>query len=213
MTNILLIIDALITKIYSDIQSWSYTNSVIINAGGFTIGYSTYYYVTAILALFTPIFLTLKNNMIYVGKKIGIQKTGYIYIILNFIINIIILTGTWLITLLITFLLLEYVLNIKLLGLKSNIKEGQKKDFIISKIEAKNNESIIENSKKLEKKNEKELIIGTQILKSEEESFDKLNINKEEIELFDKLNINKEETELFDIKRETEYNNLIKKLF
>ena len=200
MTNILLIIDALITKIYSDIQSWSYTNSVIINAGGFTIGYSTYYYVTAILALFTPIFLTLKNNMIYVGKKIGIQKTGYIYIILNFIINIIILTGTWLITLLITFLLLEYVLNIKLLGLKSNIKEDQKKDFIISKTEAKNNESIIENSKKLEKKNEKELIIGTQILKSEEESLDKLNINKEEIELF-------------DIKRETEYNNLIKKLF
>tara|TARA_Y100000389_G_scaffold200378_1_gene240656 strand:- start:2439 stop:3041 length:603 start_codon:yes stop_codon:yes gene_type:complete len=200
MTNILLIIDALITKIYSDIQSWSYTNSVIINAGGFTIGYSTYYYVTAILALFTPIFLTLKNNMIYVGKKIGIQKTGFIYIILNFIINIIILTGTWLITLLITFLLLEYVLNIKLLGLKSNIKEDQKKDFIISKTEAKNNESIIENSKKLEKKNEKELIIGTQILKSEEESLDKLNINKEEIELF-------------DIKRETEYNNLIKKLF
>ena len=200
MTNILLIIDALITKIYSDIQSWSYTNSVIVNAGGFTIGYSTYYYVTGILALFTPIFLTLKNNMVYVGKKIGIEKTGLIYIILNFIINIIILTGTWLITLLITFLLLEYVLNIKLLGLKSNIKVDQKKDFIISKTEAKNNESIIENSKKLEKKNEKELIIGTQILKSEEESLDKLNINKEEIELF-------------DIKRETEYNNLIKKLF
>lgn len=200
MTNILLIINALITKIYSDFQSWSYTNSIIVNAGGFTIGYSTYYYITGILALFTPIFLTFKNNMTYVGKKIGIEKTGYIYIILNFIINIIILTGTWLITLLITFLLLEYIVNIKLLGLKSNIKENEKKDFIISKTEAKNNESIIENSKKLEKKNEKELIIGTQILKSEEESLDKLNINKKEIELF-------------DIKKVTEYNNLIKKLF
>ena len=97
MTNILLIINALITKIYSDFQSWSYTNSIIVNAGGFTIGYSTYYYITGILALFTPIFLTFKNNMTYVGKKIGIEKTGYIYIILNFIINIIILTGTWLI--------------------------------------------------------------------------------------------------------------------
>lgn len=200
MKNIFIIIDAIITKLYRDFQSWSYTNSVIVNAGGWTIGYSTYYYITGILALFTPIFLTLKNNIVYVGKKIGIEKTGYIYIILNFIINIIILTGTWLITLLITFLLLEYLLNIKLLGLKSNIKENQKKDFIISKTEAKNNESIIENSKKLEKKNEKELIIGTHILKSEEESLNKLDINNEEIELF-------------DIKKETEYNNLIKKLF
>ena len=201
MTNILLIIDALITKLYSDIQSWSYTNSVIVNAGGFTIGYSTYYYVTGILALFTPVFLTLKNNMTFIGKKIGIEKTGIIYTILNFLINIIILTGTWLITLLITFFLLEYVLNIKLLGLKSNIKENEKKDFIISKTEAKINEPIIENSKKLEKKNEKELLIGTKILKTEEETLYDIDIKDDNIELFNNKDNKKE------------YNNLIKKLF
>jgi len=200
MTNIFLVIDAIITKLYSDIQSWSYTNSVIVNAGGFTIGYSTYYYVTGILTLLAPIFIMLKKNVIKLGNKIGINKTGIIYNIINFFINIIILTSTWLITLLITFLLLEYVLNIKLLGLKSNIKEDQKKDFIISKTEAKINEPIIENSKKLEKKNEKELLIGTQILKTEEESLDKLEIKEDKIELF-------------DIKKEAEYNNLIKKIF
>tara|TARA_B100001142_G_C14204279_1_gene605082 strand:+ start:69 stop:671 length:603 start_codon:yes stop_codon:yes gene_type:complete len=200
MTNIFLIIDAIITKLYRDIQSWSYTNSVIVNAGGFTIGYSTYYYVTGILTLLAPVFIMLKKNVIKFGNKIGINKTGIIYNIINFFINIIILTSTWLITLLITFLLLEYVLNIKLLGLKSNIKEDQKKDFIISKTEAKINEPIIENSKKLEKKNEKELLIGTQILKTEEESLDKLEIKEENIELF-------------DMKKEAEYDNLIKKLF
>ena len=200
MTNIFLIIDAIITKLYRDIQSWSYTNSVIVNAGGFTIGYSTYYYVTGILTLLAPVFIMLKKNVIKFGNKIGINKTGIIYNIINFFINIIILTSTWLITLLITFLLLEYVLNIKLLGLKSNIKEDQKKDFIISKTEAKINEPIIENSKKLEKKNEKELLIGTQILKTEEESLDKLKIKEENIELF-------------DMKKEAEYDNLIKKLF
>ena len=152
MTNIFLIIDAIITKLYRDIQSWSYTNSVIVNAGGFTIGYSTYYYVTGILTLLAPVFIMLKKNVIKFGNKIGINKTGIIYNIINFFINIIILTSTWLITLLITFLLLEYVLNIKLLGLKSNIKEDQKKDFIISKTEAKINEPIIENSKKIRKK-------------------------------------------------------------
>jgi len=200
MTNIFLIIDAIITKLYSDIQSWSYTNSVIVNAGGFTIGYSTYYYVTGILTLLAPVFIMLKKNVIKFGNKIGINKTGIIYNIINFFINIIILTSTWLITLLITFLLLEYILNIKLLGLKSNIKEDQKKDFIISKTEAKMNEPIIENSKKLEKKNEKELLIGTQILKTEEESLDKLELNEDKIELF-------------DMKKEEEYNNLIKKIF
>ena len=200
MTNIFLIIDAIITKLYSDIQSWSYTNSVIVNAGGFTIGYSTYYYVTGILTLLAPVFIMLKKNVIKFGNKIGINKTGIIYNIINFFINIIILTSTWLITLLITFLLLEYIVNIKLLGLKSNIKEDQKKDFIISKTEAKMNEPIIENSKKLEKKNEKELLIGTQILKTEEESLDKLELNEDKIELF-------------DMKKEEEYNNLIKKIF
>ena len=54
--------------------------------------------------------------------------------------------------------------------------------------------------KKLEKKNEKELLIGTQILKTEEESLDKLEIKEENIELF-------------DMKKEAEYDNLIKKLF
>tara|TARA_B110001450_G_scaffold191571_1_gene179755 strand:+ start:2387 stop:2989 length:603 start_codon:yes stop_codon:yes gene_type:complete len=199
MTNAILMIDAIITKLYSDIQSWSYTNSVIVNAGGFTIGYSTYYFITGILALFTPIYIILNKNITIFGNKIGINKTGIIYNILNFFINIISLTGKWLITLLITFLLLEYILNIKLLGLKSNVKADQKKDFIISKTEAKNNEPIIENSKKIEKKNEKELLIGTQILKTEEESLNKLNIKKEAIEFF-------------DIKKGMDYNNLIKKL-
>jgi len=173
----LLIIKAIITKLYNDIQSWSYTNSVIVNAGGFTIGYSTYYYVSGLLALLTPLFMIFKKNLELFGKSIGIGKSGILFQIIKFISNIIILTTTWLITLLITFLLLEYVLNIKLLGLKSNIKENEKKDFIISKTEASINESVIEKSKKLEKKNEKELLIGTEILKTEEQTLNDIKIN------------------------------------
>ena len=144
----LLIIKAIITKLYNDIQSWSYTNSVIVNAGGFTIGYSTYYYVSGLLALLTPLFMIFKKNLELFGKSIGIGKSGILFQIIKFISNIIILTTTWLITLLITFLLLEYVLNIKLLGLKSNIKE-----------------------------NEKELLIGTEILKTEEQTLNDIKIN------------------------------------
>ena len=39
-------LNAYITKLFNDIQNWAYANSVVINAGGFTIGYSTYYFIT-----------------------------------------------------------------------------------------------------------------------------------------------------------------------
>ena len=200
---IILIIKALLTKIYNDIQSWSYTNSVIVNAGGFTIGYSTYYYVTGLLTLLAPIYIILTKKLESIGKYIGINKTGIIYIIIKFITNIILLTGTWLITLLITFFLLEYVLNIQLLGLKSNIKENEKKDFIISKTEAQLSESIIENSKKLEKKNEKEFLIGSKILKNEEESFNEIN----------EIDIKENNIELFENEKMKEYDSLVRKIF
>lgn len=201
--TIILIIKALITKIYNDIQSWSYTNSVIVNAGGFTIGYSTYYYVTGLLTLLTPLYIILTKKLESIWKYIGINKTGLIYIIIKFITNIILLTCTWLITLLITFFLLEYVLNIQLLGLKSNIKEKEKKDFIISKTEAQLSESIIENSKKLEKKNEKEFLIGSKILKNEEESFNEIN----------EIDIKENNIEIFENKKMKEYDNLVRKIF
>jgi hypothetical protein len=200
---IILIIKALLTKIYNDIQSWSYTNSVIVNAGGFTIGYSTYYYVTGLLTLLTPLYIILTKKLESMGKYIGINKTGLIYIIIKFITNIILLTCTWLITLLITFFLLEYVLNIQLLGLKSNIKENEKKDFIISKTEAQLSESIIENSKKLEKKNEKEFLIGSKILKNEEESFNEIN----------EIDIKENNIELFENEKMKEYDSLVRKIF
>lgn len=212
MTNAILMIDAIITKLYSDIQSWSYTNSVIVNAGGFTIGYSTYYFITGILALFTPIYIILNKNITIFGNKIGINKTGIIYNILNFFINIISLTGKWLITLLITFLLLEYILNIKLLGLKSNIKENEKKDFIISKTEASINESLIEKSKKLEIKNEKELLIGTEILKTEEKTLNDIKINNTDTDTYTDIDgVNN--IEIFkEDKKNNGYNILMEKL-
>ena len=78
MTNFI-IVKALFTKLYNDIQSWAYTNSVVVNAGGFTIGYSTYYFITSLLALLTPIFIILTKKFENVGKKIGLEKKGIFY--------------------------------------------------------------------------------------------------------------------------------------
>jgi len=177
----LTIINAFITKLFNDIQNWAYANNVVINAGGFTIGYSTYYFITGMLALTTPLFVLISNNISNLAKIIGLTKTGYIYLSIQLICDIIIKIVIWLSTILITFILLEYFLNNNILKLKTNIKEQEKKDFIIAKakLETTNSESIIDNKKKIDIINQKDKIIGEEIVKKEEEMIEELAKNKE----------------------------------
>lgn len=178
--DIFKILNALYVKLFNDIQSWSYTNNVIVNASGFTIGYATFYFISQTLALLSPFLKIIKNNIISFAKNIGINKIKFIYIFIYPIFTFIQLSFIWLITLFFTFIFLEYVINIKILGLKSNIKDNEKKDFIVSKTEAKNKDSILENKNKIINKEEKEKIIGEKIIKSEEDTLNKLiNENNE----------------------------------
>lgn len=173
-------INAYITKLFNDIQNWAYANNVVINAGGFTIGYSTYYFITGIITLITPLFIYIGNNISIFANIIGLTKTGYIYLLIKFLSEIIVKTVIWLSTILITFMLLEYFLNNNILKLKTNIKETEKKDFIISKVKVETdaNKSIIENKKKIDILNQKDKIIGEEIVKKEEEIIDNLSLNK-----------------------------------
>jgi hypothetical protein len=173
-------INAYLTKIFNDIQNWAYANNVVINAGGFTIGYSTYYFITGIITLITPIFILFGNNISKLANIIGLTKTGYLYIIIKFISEVIIKIIVWLSTILITFILLEYFLNNNILKLKTNIKEIEKKDFIISKakIVSDTYDNILENKKKIDILNEKDKIIGQEIVRKEEELIDNLSIKK-----------------------------------
>jgi flagellar biosynthesis/type III secretory pathway M-ring protein FliF/YscJ len=113
-----------------------------------------------------------------------LTKTGYIYLSIQLICDIIIKIVIWLSTILITFILLEYFLNNNILKLKTNIKEQEKKDFIIAKakLETSNNESIIDNKKKIDIINHKDKIIGKEIVKKEEEMIEELAKNKEKKE-------------------------------
>lgn len=173
-------INAYITKVFNDIQNWAYANSVVINAGGFTIGYSTYYFITSIITLVTPIFILFGNNISKLANIIGLTRTGYLYILIKFISEIIVKIIVWLSTILVTFVLLEYFLNNNILKLKTNIKQEEKKDFIISKAKVENdfNNGIIENKKKIDILNEKDKIIGNEIVRKEEELIDNLSMKK-----------------------------------
>lgn len=173
-------INAYVTKLFNDIQNWAYANNVVINAGGFTIGYSTYYFITGIITLITPIFILLGNNISKLANIIGLTRTGYLYILVKFIVEVIIKVVVWLSTILVTFILLEYFLNNNILKLKTNIKEKEKKDFIIAKAKVENdlNSNILDNKKKIDILNEKDKIIGEEIVRKEEELIDNLSIKK-----------------------------------
>tara|TARA_B100000795_G_C22800471_1_gene441620 strand:+ start:634 stop:1233 length:600 start_codon:yes stop_codon:yes gene_type:complete len=178
-------IKALFIKINNDMQKWFYTNSVLINASGYTIGVSTYNYITnCITLIITPLFAYIISN-ININKFLKLNKNKLLYKVLVSLTKLLSITLGWLFTLFLTFLLLEYILNNKIIGLKSNVKETEKKDFIISKISAKNNNTIKIEAENIKFIDEKEKIIGNKIVKKEEDilaSVDENNIKDKKIE-------------------------------
>ena len=183
------IINAFITKTYNDIQNWAYANNVTSTAGGWTIGYTTYFFITGIMGVFTPLCNIFITKLVLIAKIIGINKSGYIFYFLKTILIVIGKTATWLITILVTFILLEYFFNNKLLKMKTNIKDNEKKDFIISKVknELESTDSIINNKEKIEEINKKEKIIGEKIIKKEEELIKNVNKETDYDKLVDKI--------------------------
>ena len=171
MSNLLILLNAYSTKFYDEVQSWAYTNSIVVTAGGWTIGTSTYHFIVGLITLFKPLQDIIVNIFLYFSKILGLKNTGILYGILSFIVKIITLFGGWILTIMITFLLLEYLLNNKIFGLKTNIKENEKTDFIKSKALAQNDDlhgkNLIEKEKMILEKNKKDVEIGKNIIKKE----------------------------------------------
>lgn len=165
-------IDLLFNKFYKDFQQFIFSNNILITASGFTIGIATKTLIENSLNLIAPFFAFISTLYIKFDKKyLGIFSNNktlslIIYTIVSFISNIL----YWIITIIFTFILLEYLLNNHIFGLKSTVKENDEKDFIISKMSAKK-EGIIPDDKELKKIKLKELndeIVGDKIIKQKE---------------------------------------------
>jgi len=163
--------ELLLAKFYNDFQNFIFSNSILIAASGFTIGVATSNLIIDNMKIFSPISdIVYKQLVVYDTFLFGVSKNSIfasiIYSILLFIANI----GTWLITIVFTFVLLEYILNNKFLGLKSTVREEDEKTFMISKIAAKKEEIIPtgENLKKMELKQKTDEIIGEKIIENME---------------------------------------------
>ena len=117
-------------KTYMDLQTFVFSNGVIIAAAGFTIGVATKEAITKMLDIvIMPVFVWLRS-FTTIQSIIGLPA---IVVFLELFWTIVI----WLVTIFWCFVLLEYFLNKTVFGLATTMADDKKKDFVLSKVEAK----------------------------------------------------------------------------
>lgn len=133
-------------KFVYDFQEFMYSNNVLVSAAGFAIGITTKETIQKLVeeTVIPLLHFCLRFNLI---KNASNKVLDYITEahLKSFVVgigNILWTMFVWVIVIVMTFIVLEYILNRKIIGLKSSVRQEEKKDFVVSKSEAKN-ENII----------------------------------------------------------------------
>ena len=150
-------------KFNKDFQEYTYKNKVLVAASGFAIGMATTNLLTNIVDdILTPAIIKLFTFIITLSPLYN--KYPILYYIVSKISNFIWLFIVWLLTIFVSFFVIEYILNRKIIGLSSSVKDNEKKEFIKEKILSKENSNILPTEKdKVQIENEKELVENNMI--------------------------------------------------
>lgn len=145
-------------KFNKDFQEYTYKNKVLVAASGFAIGMATTNLLSNIVDdILTPAIIKLFTFIITLSPLYN--KYPVLYYIVSKISNFIWLFIVWLLTIFVSFFVIEYILNRKIIGLSSSVNDNEKKEFIKEKILSKENSNILPTEKdKVQIKNEKELV-------------------------------------------------------
>lgn len=178
-------------KFFTDFQKFIFSNNILATATGFSIGVATKEVIEKILnAVIIPSLLWVIDFF-----NVTFFKTNNLFTIPLEILWFIIV---WIITIIFTFLLLEYFLNRTVFGLKSTIKIDEKKEFIKSKAEAKINNIIPIRQEDQEDIKKEKIQDDTIVKKTIEEGTskidkiitDEINHNTEKFQALDPYNVN-----------------------
>jgi len=137
----------IVQKTYMDLQTFMFSNGVIIAAAGFTIGVATKEAISKMLDIVIMPILVWMRTFTAIRSIMGLPV---ILVILELFWTIVI----WLVTIFWCFILLEYFLNKNIFGLATLMTDEKKKDFVLSKVEAKTTSLISSSNEDL--KNNKE---------------------------------------------------------
>jgi len=138
--------DIFFSKFYKDFQEYTFKNQVLIAASGFAVGISTTDFIKSITHdILKPISISLSLYLFKVSH-LPIKKYPMIYNISILFYNFISLCLIWLSTIFISFFVIEYILNRKIIGLSSIITDKEKVDFNKQKKESLTKNNIIPNA-------------------------------------------------------------------
>jgi large-conductance mechanosensitive channel len=129
------------TKFYKDFQEYTYKNKVLVAASGFTIGIATTDLLKSIITdIINPNIIKLVSSLSLISPLA--IKYPFVFSIVKGFSNFI-----WLITIFVSFFVIEYMLNRKIIGLTSNVQDDEQKQFIKEKIISKEYNNILPNEK------------------------------------------------------------------
>jgi large-conductance mechanosensitive channel len=128
-------------KFYRDFQEWAYSNEILVAATGFCIGVATKEVIEKILNDVIKPFLVFLVKLTYIQLALDTEtfnntNAGYIIqSIGKFLWDML----QWVLIIVMAFILLEYFLNRKIIGMKSVVKTQDTTDFVKAKAQAKEN--------------------------------------------------------------------------
>ena len=158
--------DIFIEKFYKDFQQYTFKNKVLASASGFAFGFATNEFLANLL---NEVLLPAVNNVVktFVAISPIPDKYPMLWSGIQSLSKILWLFFVWITTILISFFLIEYILNRKIIGMTSNVIGDEKQEYIETKAES-------------EKKNN---ILPTEIdkidIEIEKQETDKVKYNKE----------------------------------
>ena len=134
--------DIFIEKFYKDFQQYTFKNKVLASASGFAFGFATNEFLVNLL---NEVLLPAVNSIVKVFVAISPIPTKYplLWSGIQFLSKLVWFLFVWIATILISFFLIEYILNRKIIGMTSNVIGEEKQEYIETKVEAEKKNNIL----------------------------------------------------------------------
>lgn len=144
----------IVEKIYKDFVEFNFTNKVVVSGAGFAIGFATNELLKNII---NDIILPM---VVYTQNALNIQ----LHPVLMIGVKLLWIILSWITTIVLGFIFLEYILNRLILGLTSKVvKQEDKGDYMELKMNAKENSNILPTAKDIKEIKQEKMMIDNMV--------------------------------------------------
>lgn len=137
--------DLFFKKFYKDFQEYTFKNQVLVAASGFAIGITTTDFIKNIIEDIYKPFIIFASSHIIKLLPISTKEYPILFTFIFKFFDFFSILFIWLSTIFISFFVIEYILNRKIIGLSSVMLEKEKDEYIKKKMESQSKNNIIPN--------------------------------------------------------------------